>query len=196
MPVVFPNGKTIWGNGSPENEEWENALSSLIEEGGLILDVGCGKFKVHDSVMGVDPYAESDLINVKAYMWDMPFEDNSIDAIVCFHALEHISKYQVMPTLAEFSRVLKPNGKLLILVPDLEYVLWSFLANPNPNWEMDMIFGLQSHEGEFHRTGYTKKILTDYLNEIGTLKIEKWFKVSAYMQYNIGLLATKLRSDD
>lgn len=189
--VIYSNGTTIWGNGNPENESWEETLPSILEQGNLILDIGCGKYKVHDKCLGVDPYAEADGVNVQAYMWDLPFADDSVDGFFCFHALEHISKFQVMPALTEFSRVLKPNHYGLILVPDLEWVIRKFLENPNPNWELDMLYGIQTHEGEFHRTGFTKDILTLYLDETKELHPVTWYSISAYNQGNIGVLLKK-----
>jgi predicted SAM-dependent methyltransferase len=199
--MIFPDGRTKWGNGNPVNEDFEAVVHQLLEEGingAKVLDVGSGRYKVHDICVGVDAYTENDGVNVKAYMWDMPFYDDSIDTIFCFHALEHISKYQVLPTLDEFHRVLKPGGKILLLVPNLEWVLIEFLKNPNPQWEMDMIYGVQSHdqktinEGEFHRTGFTPTILRTYL-ELIPFNVLEWFNVHAYNQQNIGVLAEKER---
>lgn len=188
----------VWGNGKEENIPFENAVSSILNAKGLILDVGSGRYKVHPDCLGVDAYTDNETVNVKAYMWDMPFDDNSIDAIFCFSSLEHVSKYHVLPTLTEFKRVLKPNHTMLLLVPDLEWVLWSFLANPTSDWEMDMLFGVQTHdhvtinEGEFHRTGFTKPILVKYIETVGGLEIKEFYKINAYEQYNIGILIKKI----
>lgn len=197
--IVFPDGRVRWGNGDPENEPFEEALNEIIKiglSGGKLLDVGSGRYKVHDIFAGVDAYTENDSVHIKAYMWDMPFEDNTIDGIVCFHALEHISKYQVLPSLTEFHRVLKPGARALLLVPNLEWVLIEFLKNPTVQYEMDMIFGSQTHdqktihEGEFHRTGFTPTILRKYL-EIVEFKEVEWYNVRAYQQQNIGVLVEK-----
>ncbi len=45
----------------------------------------------------------------------LPFDDNTIDKIICSEVLEHIEKYQEV--LREIHRVLKPNGTLAISVP-------------------------------------------------------------------------------
>lgn len=186
-----------WGINFLDNEPFEKEIRAMVKKGGLLLDVGCGPNKIHKSFIGVDPYAENNLVNVKAYMWDMPFPDNSVDGITCFAALEHISKFQVLPTLSEFSRVLKSGAKAIILVPDLIYCLQAFIANPTVEWEMDLIFGLQSrdnmtiHEGEFHRTGFTKEIIHLYFENIPGMKVETIYAINAYTQLNHGIIAVK-----
>jgi predicted SAM-dependent methyltransferase len=143
VSIKFYGGRDVWGNGLPENIPFEKEIVAILENGGTVLDVGCGKYKIHESCLGVDAYAENDFVNLKAFMWEMPFLDGTVDAIMAFHSLEHISKYQVLPTFHEFARVLKPGGKLLILVPDLKWALSAFLVNPTVDYEMDMIFGIQ-----------------------------------------------------
>lgn len=44
------------------------------------------------------------------------------DVVYCSHSLEHLYPHEVPIALAEFHRVLKPGGKVVILVPDLEGV--------------------------------------------------------------------------
>lgn len=176
----------------PENEEWEAVMSDIIESGGLLLDVGCGSNKIHPSLMGIDAYSDSAGVNIQAYMWDMPFEDESVDGLFCFMALEHVSKFQVMPILSEFNRILKPEARFMLLVPDLLWVLDAFIANPTHSWEMDMLFGVQDHEGEFHRTGFTKEIMAQYFEEaIPNCTIDKIYTVNAYNQMSLGFIATK-----
>lgn len=68
--------------------------------------------------LDIDPSTEPDVV---ASMTDMgaigPF-----DTVYCSHALEHLYPHQVPWALAEFIRVLRPGGKAIILVPDLEGV--------------------------------------------------------------------------
>lgn len=184
-------GKFFWSR-HDENEEFEAVMREIIDSGDFVLDVGCGKAKNDAKLIGVDAYAENPFINVKAYMWDMPFEDNSIDGILCMMALEHISKFQVMPTLVEFERVLKKGAKFIILVPDLIWILERFIDNPNPEWELDMLFGTQEHDGEYHKTGFTPEIIRKYFDfAIPECKILNIYTVNAYNQMGLGVVAQK-----
>lgn len=182
----------MYWSGRVENEEFEQEMDKIIHSGPVVLDVGCGDIKVDPSCIGVDAYDEGPMVNVKAYMWDMPFENNSVDGIICMSTLEHISKYQVLPTLAEFNRVLKPGAKFIILTPDLFWVMERFLENPTVEWEMDMLFGTQTHDGQYHKTGFTEDIFYQYFKEaIPDVKILKIYRVNAYVQLNLGVLAQK-----
>lgn len=173
-----------------ENHDFEAIMQEIIHAGEFVLDVGCGDIKVDDKLLGVDAYSDAPCVNVKAYMWDMPFEDNSIDGILCMMALEHISKFQVMPTLIEFNRVLKPGARFIILVPDIIWVLNKFIDNPNVEWEMDMLFGIQTHDGEYHKTGFTREIIKKYFDTaIPNCEILNIYDVNAYNQMGLGIVA-------
>lgn len=182
---MFWSGKEI-------NKEFEKELEEIVFSGDLVLDVGCGRHRTHSRLIGVDAYDDYPTVNVQAYMWDMPFADNTVDGLLCMSALEHVSKYQVLPTLLEFERILKPGAKFAILVPDLSWVCKRFLDEPNVDYNMDMIFGEQSHEGQFHRTGFTEDIFAQYFVEAcKNSKIIFYRTVDAYQQQNLGFICRK-----
>jgi len=190
--------KLVWSS-YPGNAEFEAHLEDIVYSGETVLDVGCGTQKITNesslpgiTVIGVDAYADVSGEDIKALMWDMPFEDNSVDGLVCMAALEHISKFQVLPTLEEFNRVLKPEAKFAILVPNIIWIMTEFIRKPNVNWEMDLLFGIQTHEGEFHRTGFTEDIIRIYFQAaIPNCEIIKIYEVVAYSQLNFGIVAVK-----
>jgi predicted SAM-dependent methyltransferase len=144
------------------------------------LDIGAGGASKDDSFISVDKYV--DTADIIADMWDLPFKDGEVDVIWASHCLEHVSKYQVLPTLLEWSRVLKVGGKLQIIVPDLSWVCAWWLKQPNVNWSLDIIFGHQHHEGEFHKTGFTPAIMEFYLSDIPRLKLVKWEYIGMGME--------------
>lgn len=95
------------------------------------------------------------------------FSDASFDIIYGSHVLEHISQFQMVATLSGLHRILGPNGKLLISVPDLE-VLCKLFINPSLDKAarfhiMRMMFGGQTDPFDFHYIGLTSEILMDYL---------------------------------
>lgn len=188
----------MFWSGKSENAEFEKMLEEVVYAGDLVLDVGCGAQKVDPRCLGVDAYDDYPTVNVQAYMWDMPFADNSVDGLICMSALEHVSKFQVMPTLIEFERILKPGAKMVILVPDLEWVCKRFLADPNVYYNMDLIFGHQAdegetiHEGQFHKTGFTEDIFAMYFVEsCKQSRIIDFRRVSAYSQENLAFICQK-----
>jgi predicted SAM-dependent methyltransferase len=143
----------------------------------VCLDIGCGANPIA-GYTGVDLYVKAD---IQAPMWQLPFGDNSVDKIYSSHALEHVTKAAVVPTLKEWYRVLKVGGTLMLGVPDLEYCCRLWLAHKTNDWYMDIIFGNQDHVGEIHMTGFTKEIMLGYLEAAGfsTSKFNSVFRESS-----------------
>jgi len=56
----------------------------------------------------------------------LPFENYSVDIIFCSHMLEHFTYNEAILVVAEFYRVLKPEGILALIVPDLDIYLDKF----------------------------------------------------------------------
>jgi predicted SAM-dependent methyltransferase len=104
---------------------------------------------------------------VRASMWALPFKDNSIDSIWSSHALEHVGVYQVAPTLKEWHRVLKPKQKVIVSVPNFDYVAKYWLTGADRAWAEAMVFGTQSDEGQFHKCAFTAASLRSDLEAAG-----------------------------
>ena len=93
---------------------------------GSILDVGCGSkpyqrlFVNCSQYIGLDIEASGhDHSNSKVDIFydgdTLPFQDASIDNLVCFEVLEHVFNFNRL--IEEMYRVLRPGGKALITVP-------------------------------------------------------------------------------
>ena len=134
------------------------------------LDIGSGGPSGDDRFIGVDAFISAD---VKALMWALPYDNETVSSIYSAQALEHVPKDLVIPTLKEWRRVLKPGGRLQIQVPDLRWAALCWLSYPSTKWTMDILYGHQKHEGEFHKTGFTMEILKGYIEEAGGFTIEK-----------------------
>jgi SAM-dependent methyltransferase len=95
---------------------------------GFLLAVGCGlddlkqwKESGYGCVrLDIDPETKPDIVGS---MVDLSkIQDATYQVVYCSHALEHLYPHEVGRALAEFHRVLKPGGRAVILVPDLEGV--------------------------------------------------------------------------
>jgi predicted SAM-dependent methyltransferase len=108
------------------------------------------------------------------------FADDSVEAIYASHVLEHFYYglgNELIATLSEWHRVLKPGGKLYISVPNLQVLCWLFL-HPNlmpleRHQIMRIMFGGQTNEHDVHKVGFDCDILALYLEEVGFSEYER-----------------------
>lgn len=108
---------------------WQNFFDKKIKElaeHGTIYDIGGGasplereRFKKY-VLVDIDSSYNPDIV---ADIQDLPFSDNSIDAILCLAVLEHVQN--PFKAAEELYRVLKPQGKILLSVP----FMWPYHAN-------------------------------------------------------------------
>ena len=105
----------------------EGAINSQISRvKGVLLDVGCG-IKPYEKVFGkyVDKYYgieyspesgfRGNRADVAGDAAEMPFADQSFDTILCTEVMEHVMHPEKV--VAEFARILKPGGMVIITVP-------------------------------------------------------------------------------
>src|SRR5262245_49235295 len=78
--------------------------------------------------LDIDPHVKPDIVGSVLDM-RLAVASQSQDAIWCSHILEHLYSHEVPVALAEFQRVLKPDGFALITSPDLETVAELILSN-------------------------------------------------------------------
>jgi predicted SAM-dependent methyltransferase len=110
---------------------------------------------------------------------DLPqFADNSIEAIYASHVPEHLAYHQELPAaLREWFRVLIPDGRLMISVPDMETLCHLFIT-PNISEQdqfhvMRMMFGGQTNAHDFHYVGLNWRFLKGYLAGAGFKEINR-----------------------
>lgn len=109
----------------------KGAIVSLVD-GQSVLEVGCaegwmtGELAARGAKVTAIDFAASyverarakvpNATIIQADVHDMPFEDNQFDSVVCSEVLEHL--ISPFTALAEIHRVLKPEGTLVISVPN------------------------------------------------------------------------------
>lgn len=158
-----------------------------------LLHAGCGhpsnkppfEFSAFKEVrLDADKNSKPDII---ASIVAMPMvETDGFDAIFCSHTLEHLYPYQVADAMAEFNRVLKPGGYVLVHVPDLQAIGGRlaldqadnvlYMSHIGPITPLDMLYGLRSAVGAgnkfmAHHTGFTASVLQRAFEEAGFHKI-------------------------
>jgi len=134
--------------------------------------------------MDIDPRVNPDVIGT---ITDMnAIADAVIDAVWSSHNLEHVNSYEVPAVLAEFRRVLKSDGFVLLTLPDLRAVARHIaddqLTEPlyqsasGPISALDIVFGHQASMAAgngymAHRTGFTARSLGQALIDAGFAEV-------------------------
>ena len=101
-------------------------IRSLLNGEKKVLELGCGAQKTVPHSIGIDrvPGGEkveylgiTSVADVTADVTEeLPFEESSADAIIARHILEHC--VDLVQTMKNWKKILKPGGKLIISSPD------------------------------------------------------------------------------
>ena len=122
--------------------KFHNLKKVLVGMKGNILDIGCADGSLTEKIkeyleeanlVGIDKYKKT--INYAIKKWKgvkfiaadarkLPFANNKFDNILCIETLEHIPQNHL--AIAEFRRVLKRNGKLVVC-QDTDSWLFNFI---------------------------------------------------------------------
>lgn len=121
--------------GDEARDQWIAALLKELPNNARLLDAGAGEQKYRKYCSHLDYVSQDfaqydgkgDGLGIQKGSWDtkdidivsditnIPEENNSFDAILCIAVIEHIP--DPMAAFCEFSRLLKPGGKLIISAP-------------------------------------------------------------------------------
>jgi len=164
-----------------ENTKKEKRRSKKVN-----LNLGCGNHILESNKdeewINVDNYlifsGEENKKFVQADIRTLPFEKESADYILCDNVLEHIAMSDIPIVLQEMRRVLKVGGRAVIIVPDFRDALeqWSKMNHDesfNPffyQYLSEVIYGLQTHQGEYHRTPFCPGFMNYSLQMVGLRK--------------------------
>lgn len=157
-----------------------------------LLHVGCGGQRKPQTTRGfntpgwteirldIDPAVEPDIIGSLTDMSAVP--SGSVDAVFSSHNIEHLPAHEVPAALAEFRRVLKPDGFVILTCPDLQSVAAlvaqdklmepAYVAPAGPITPHDILYdyGRALAAGNHymaHRCGFTRRTLTQALQAAG-----------------------------
>ena len=172
-----------------------------------LLHVGCGQKRKDQTTKGfntsewkelridIDPGAQPDLIGT---MTDMhAVESNSVDAVFSSHNIEHLYPHEVPVALAEFFRVLKPNGFVVMTCPDLQSVCElvaqdkltdaAYSSPAGPISPLDILYGHRPAMAEgnlymAHRCGFTQKVLASTMQSTGFVKTASMRRVAPFFE--------------
>ena len=156
------------------------------------LHVGCGPKQKDRTTRGfntsnwkelrfdIDEAVQPDLVGTMTDMSSVA--SGSVDAVFSSHNIEHLYPHDVPVALAEFLRVLKPDGFAVITCPDLQSVCAliaedkltepAYTSPAGPIAPLDILYGHRPAMARgnlymAHRCGFTQKVLTGTLQAAG-----------------------------
>lgn len=99
----------------------------------------------------------------------LPYKSKTVDEVIFFHCIEHISKRFHKLILHEVQRVLKPGGVLLVSYPEFAVCVQHWLDNyrgMRKFWEAT-VYGRQLFPSDFHVCAMDTLEFTLFLKECG-----------------------------
>jgi ubiquinone/menaquinone biosynthesis C-methylase UbiE len=178
------------------------------------LHVGCGPKRKNQTTRGfntedwnelrldIDASVNPDVVGTMTDMSQVA--DASVDALFSSHNIEHLYPHEVPIALAEFFRVLKPEGFLVITCPDIQSVCAliaqdqllepAYISPAGPIAPLDILWGHRPSMARgnlymAHRCGFTQKVLISTLQVAGFLRIASQSR--AHPHYDLYAAASK-----
>lgn len=150
---------------------------------GARLNLGCGgkilpgwvNVDLPNNWAGSQPDVTADITKT------LPFPDGHADEVMAIHVLEHFNRWQVDGILAEWLRVLKPGGLLVLEMPCLNKIIAHYahalIDGRWPDGRMTImgLYGDPKYENEAmsHRWCYSVEELSAILESHGLEGIEE-----------------------
>ncbi len=117
----------FWNREAWERDAWVGIEAAKLAPGSRVLDAGAGASK-YRPLFAHCRYETQDFCQYQGELvkykqpidhvceiTKIPLPDASLDAVLCTEVIEHVTN--PMAVLAEFSRLLKPGGKLFLTAP-------------------------------------------------------------------------------
>ena len=139
------------------------------------LHLGCGKKHLR-GYLNIDILdgPEIDLVSDVRFLREIP--NSQVEEIYACHILEHFGRHEIQNVLAEWYRVLLPNGILRLAVPNFDACVKYYTQNAEKGIKdiLGLIIGGQRNQYDFHKMIFTKDSLRNLLQEAGFTSIKEW----------------------
>lgn len=183
------------------------------------LHVGCGPKRKDRTTPGfnsadwreirfdIDESVSPDVVGTMTDMSQVA--DSSVDAIFSSHNIEHLYPHEVPVALAEFKRVLAPEGFVVITCPDLQSVCAliaedkltdpAYTSPAGPIAPLDILYGHRAAMARgnlymAHRCGFTQKVLAGTLTAAGFASVASAKRAAPF--FDLWIIGTKDTSDE
>lgn len=132
-----------------------------------IIDLGCGEEKdsyhtEEGDVLRVD-LREDVRPDFRCDIRVLPFGSKEFDIVFSSHVLEHFDRNEVPKVLQEWARVMKDDGELRLVLPNLEWAARHILNKEIDADVMNVLYGAQTYDLNFHKCGFTEQTVEQLL---------------------------------
>lgn len=160
-----------------------------------VVDLGCGpiedSYRTNEGdVLRVDIREEVNP-DYRCDLRNLPFANNYFDVVFSSHCLEHFPRNEVLKVVDEMVRVMKPDGELRLILPNIEWAAKHVMNQEIDTDVMNVLYGAQSYDENFHKTGFTPKMVEQMLAQKGFVQF-KWDFENYHMM--VRALRTKEKS--
>ncbi len=155
-----------------------NEINNLVEPGAVKVVIGTRTWLGPDwTHVDIDPHPLVDPVSGNRYPVDVvsdakkiKMKNESADLVFSQECLEHFHRAEYPVVFAEWCRLVKPGGLLVIQVPDFLACCKQVLETDT--LEMDraiqqLFYGGQVNEFDFHFNGFTPRIFEDDFEKAG-----------------------------
>lgn len=188
--------------------------AAATEQRKRFLHVGSGMLRKAQTTRGfaadewdelrldIDEDVAPDIIGTMTDMSAVP--DGSVDAIFSSHNIEHLYAHEVPLAIAEFLRVLRPDGFVVVTCPDLQSVCKlvaedklteaAYVTRAGAIAPLDILYGFRpalasGNHYMAHHCGFTLKVLSQTLHGCGFAAVAGARREAPF--FDLWALATK-----
>jgi predicted SAM-dependent methyltransferase len=137
----------------------------------MLLDIGSGnpqqgEVQPQGYVLNdVEPHENIDIVcNIKDLAQYIP--EGYCSKVRSSHILEHFGTKEVIDVIKMIHSLLEKDGEFIIFVPNFKWH-GQLLSTGNDEMAVLYAFGGQLDQYDYHKTGFTPKVLRKYLEENG-----------------------------
>jgi len=108
-------------------------------------------------------------------IFNLPFENNSVDLIYASHVIEYFDRKEIIPILNNWKNKLKPGGVLRLAVPNFEAISKLYRQNLIPlDSFLGPLYGKMNMGDKiiYHKTVYDFSSLNSILKKCGFIKVD------------------------